>query len=297
MVVRFAPFPIKPGFDRPVASALVRFGAPLALSALISQAVLNVDYILVGRELGSIELGVYLLAFNLSSWPASLVSTAIARVAFAGFSRLVEDRERLVSAFPRSIGVAVSVVVPLVVLLAILGPEVITFVYGERWLEAATPLRFLVVLGGLRVLIDLFVDLSIADGRPKVALTVRSIWLALLVPGIALGAAVDGLRGVGIAHAAVAGLVIVPLLLRDARRSGITVASLAEHCSRPLLAGVVAAVVMLIVRPLVPGELASLVLVGAAGSVAYLAAFIPRNPLVGWVISQVRPATAPAVST
>ena len=204
-VVRYAPFSIRPAFDRALASQLVRFGAPLALSAFIAQAVLNVDYLIVGRELGSVALGVYLLAFNLSSWPASLVSTAIARVAFAGFSRLVEDRTRLVVAFPRSIGVAVSVLVPLVVLLAVLGPEVITFVYGERWLEAATPLRFLVVLGGMRVLIDLFVDLSIADGRPNVALAIRSIWLAALVPAIAVGAAADDLRGVGIAHLVVGG--------------------------------------------------------------------------------------------
>ena len=287
-VVRYAPFSIRPAFDRPLASQLVRFGAPLALSAFIAQAVLNVDYLIVGRELGSVALGVYLLAFNLSSWPASLVSTAIARVAFAGFSRLVEDRTRLVVAFPRSIGVAVSVLVPLVVLLAVLGPEVISFVYGERWLEAATPLRFLVVLGGMRVLIDLFVDLSIADGRPKVALAIRSIWLAALVPAIAVGAAAADLRGVGIAHLVVGGLIVLPLVVADSRRSGIAMGDLAANVARPVLAGCVAVVAMLAVLPVLEGDVLRLVAASAVGGVAYLAVLLPRNPLLGWALSQVR---------
>jgi O-antigen/teichoic acid export membrane protein len=287
-VVRYAPFSIRPAFDRALASQLVRFGAPLALSALIAQAVLNVDYLIVGRELGSVALGVYLLAFNLSSWPASLVSTAIARVAFAGFSRLVEDRTRLVVAFPRSIGVAVSVLVPLVVVLAVLGPEVITVVYGERWLEAATPLRFLVVLGGMRVLIDLFVDLSIADGRPNVALAIRSIWLAALVPAIAVGAAASDLRGVGIAHLVVGGLIVLPLAVADSRRSGIAMGDLAANVARPVLAGCVAVLAMLAVLPVLHGDIVRLVAAGAVGGVAYLAVLLPRNPLLGWALSQVR---------
>ena len=184
---------------------------------------------------------------------------------------------------------------PLVVVLAVLGPEVITFVYGERWLEAATPLRFLVVLGGLRVLIDLFVDLSIADGRPNVALAIRSIWLAALVPAIAVGAAADDLRGVGIAHLVVGGLIVLPLAVADSRRSGIAMGDLAANVARPVLAGCVAVVAMLAVLPVLEGDLLRLVAAGAVGGVAYLAVLLPRNPLLGWALSQVRrPAPASA---
>ena len=292
MVVHYAPFSIRPAFDRPLASSLVRFGAPLALSALVAQAVLNVDYMIVGRELGAVELGIYLLAFNLSGWPASLVSTAIARVAFAGFSRLVEDRDRLRAAFPRSIGVALAVLVPLVIVLGILAPEVITLVYGERWAEAAVPLRFLVVLGGGRILFDLLLDLSIADGRSVTALVVRTAWLVALVPTMAVGAATAGLKGVGIAHLAVGCLVVLPLLLRDARRSGLSPRDLGQYAGRPIVAGLVSTAAMLLTLPLVAGDFARLVVVGAVGGVSYLAVLLPRNPLVGWVISRVRPSPA-----
>lgn len=293
-VMAFAPFRVRPALDRAVGAELVRFGAPLALSAVISQAVLNVDYIVIGRSLGAVDLGVYLLAFNLSSWPASLVTTAVARVAFAGFSRLVEDRTRLHSAFPRSMAVALSILVPLVVVLAVLAPDVIRFLYGEKWLSAATPLRFLVMLGGLRILIDLLIDLTIADGRPRVALAVRTGWLVAIVPALLIGAERDGLRGVGVAHLLVAASVVLPWLLLDARRSGIRTAVLARQAFRPVVAGAVSAAVMLAVLPAVSGALPRLVLAGGCGTAAYLLVLIPRNPLVGWVVNRVRPARSAA---
>lgn len=294
VVILSAPFRVHLEFDRILARRLLRFGAPLAVSAVVSQAVLNVDYIVVGRELGPVVLGIYLLAFNLSSWPANLVSTAIARVAFAGFSRLVEDRARLHSAFPRSIGVAVSILLPIVVVLAALAPEVIRFLYGPKWLPAATALRFLLVLGGLRIVIDLLIDLAIADGRPHMALAVRMAWLVLLVPALAVGASLDGLRGVGIAHVAVAALVVTPWLLLDARRSGIRTAVLARQAVRPALAAAVSLAAMLALLPLVSGHVLRLAVIGAVGGLAYLAALLPHNPLVAWTLSRVRPAKAMA---
>lgn len=293
VVVASAPFRVRPSYDRAIGRSLVRFGAPLALSAVISQAVLNVDYIVVGRALGPVDLGVYLLAFNLSSWPASLVTTAVARVAFAGFSRLVEDRRRLATAFPRSVGVALSVLVPMVVVLAALSGEVIEFLYGEKWLPAATPLRFLVLLGGMRIVIDLLVDLTIADGRPRVALAIRALWLAAVVPALAVGAEVDGLRGVGIGHVVVAGGLVLPLLLLDARRSGIPASALGRQAVRPLLAGAAATAATLAAAPLASGALGRLVVAGAAGGVAYLVVLVPRNALLRWVVDRVRPGGPP----
>lgn len=292
VLMRSVPFRIRRTWDKPTAVVLLRFGAPLALSALVAQAVLNVDYVVVGRSLGGVELGIYLLAFNLSSWPTSLVSTAVARVSFAGMSRLVEDKNRLFSAFPRSIGVAMSVLVPLVVVLEVLALEVIRFLYGAKWERAATPLRFLVLLGGLRILIDLLMDLTIADGRPTTSLKIRTVWLFSLIGALAVGAHLDGLRGVGIAHVSVAVLIVVPWLLVDARRSGIKAVWIGRQMVRPVLAGFASAAVMLALMSVVHGDLLRLFVVGAIGGLVYLAALLPRNPLMAWALAQVRPARA-----
>ena len=203
----------------------------------------------------------------------------MARVSFAGLSRLVEDRARLVAAFPKSIGVAVSVLVPLVVLISLLAPEIIEVVYGDKWLPATTPLRFLVVLGGLRIVTDLLLDLSIADGRPSMALKVRTLWLVVLIPALTLGAHLR--RPSGRRHgprrrrrlrgAPAAGARRPPLRHHRRRRSP-------ARSPRPLLAGAVAAVAIDGWPELVSGDLLRLVVGGALGCLAYLAALRAEEP-------------------
>ena len=68
---------------------------------------------------------------------------------------------------------AVAAILPVVLLLGVLAPEVIRFVYGEKWLPTVTALRFLLVLGGLRIVLELFGNLISADGRPQVNLAIR----------------------------------------------------------------------------------------------------------------------------
>ncbi len=75
LVLVLAPARPLPGWHRDDAVALLRVGLPLAGTSLVLLATMNVDYVVVGRQLGTTALGLYLLAFNLSSWPSNLLST------------------------------------------------------------------------------------------------------------------------------------------------------------------------------------------------------------------------------
>src|SRR5262249_21334582 len=63
-----------PGWDREVAGALVRYGLPLCGSSILVFAFSNLDYIVVGHQLGAVSLGLYTIAFNLASWPSNVLS-------------------------------------------------------------------------------------------------------------------------------------------------------------------------------------------------------------------------------
>ena len=99
LVLVLAPARPLPGWRRNDAAALLRVGLPLAGTSLVLLATMNVDYVVVGRQLGTTALGLYLLAFNLSSWPSNLLSIAVRRVAIPGFARLAGDRAELEQAF------------------------------------------------------------------------------------------------------------------------------------------------------------------------------------------------------
>ena len=84
LVLALAPAWPRPGWNHDDASALLRVGLPLAGTSLVLLATLNIDYVIVGRLLGTTALGLYLLVFNLSSWPSNLLSIAVRRVAIPG---------------------------------------------------------------------------------------------------------------------------------------------------------------------------------------------------------------------
>jgi PST family polysaccharide transporter len=285
---KFSPARVRPGFERDIALSLLRFGVPIAASALIVEAVLNVDYVVVGRTLGTMTLGLYLFAFNLSSWPVSVVSVAIGRVSFAGFSRLVDDRARLVRGFLAAFGIAALATVGLVLILVVLAPEIVEVIYGDKWLPAVVAVRFLLVLGGFRVLSDLVVEVVIADGRPTQTLVIRIIWLAALAPALVIGANSGGLRGVGIAHLIVALGVALPLFLYAANGSGIKVSGFAHALWRPLSGAAVALIAMLVTLNALEGALARLVVGGMVGMAVYALLVLPWNPLVTWLWHQLR---------
>ncbi len=130
LVLVLAPARPLPGWRRDDAVALLRVGLPLAGTSLVLLATLNVDYVVVGRQLGTTALGLYLLAFNLSSWPSNLLSIAVRRVAIPGFARLADERAELESAFTRSLRALSVAGFLLAAPLAALAPSVLGVVYG-----------------------------------------------------------------------------------------------------------------------------------------------------------------------
>lgn len=275
-----APARFRPGFDPAIARRLVASGLPLAGTLLCATAVYNVDYLVIGRILGPAALGLYVMAFNLSSWPVSMFTEAVARVSVAGFARLQADLPALRAAFRRSLTLVMIAAIPACVLMAALAEPLIGFVYGDRWLPAAQALRFLVVLGLVRVAFHLAYDLLVAVGRGRAAFGLHLLWLATLVPALILGTHLDGIRGAGLGHMAVSGAVVLPALLLLLSRLGIKAGAIAKGLARPLVGGAVAGAVAAGAAQLVGNDFVQLVVAGILGLAAYLAVVAPlrRRP-------------------
>jgi PST family polysaccharide transporter len=206
-----APSRPRPGWDAKIAKALVRVGMAPALTSMLLLAIINVDSIVVSRVLGVTALGFYAIAFNVASWPLTLLSMSIRQVSLPAFSRLAKDRDQLAEAFCRSLTLAAGMAVLGGVLIVALATPLIGVLYGEKWLPAVLALQWLAVLGAVRVILELSYDLLIAVGRGGKLLRVQLVWLAAQVVALPLGAHLDGIEGVAIAQSAVAVGLVLPL--------------------------------------------------------------------------------------
>ncbi|MFC5059356.1 lipopolysaccharide biosynthesis protein [Saccharothrix xinjiangensis] len=272
----------RPGFDARQARELLGFGLPLAGASLLVFGVLNVDQIVVGSVLGTVPLGYYLMAFNLANWPVAAFSQPVRSVSLAAFSQVRNDPELFARTFARALRLLALATVPACVLLAALADPLVRIVYGERWAPAAQALAMLVLLGALRVALELGYDYLASAGRSRAILVIHLVWLVALAPLLVLGAHVDGIRGVAAAQSVVVLVFIVPAYLVAFRPYGLRARVLGAAVARPVLGGAVMVAVALGVQWLVEDPLWRLLAGGALASLAYAAVVFPlRHEVLG----------------
>lgn len=278
----FEPAAVRPGFDPARARALLRFGLPLAGSSIVVFAATNVDRLIVGALLGPVPLGLYVLAWNLSSWPATIFSLPVRAVAPALLSRLQHDRSAMRQTLLSSARLLAAVTLPACALLAAAAAPLVRFVYGPVWAPAADVLVWLALLGALRILFELAYDYFVVLANTRVVFTVQVIWLVALVPALWLGVTAGGATGAGAAQFAVGLLVVLPVYLRELNRTGIGPAALGAGMAIPLLGAAGVAVAALFAARTVPGDLLVLAVSGLAGlATMSLLAYRLRSVLMG----------------
>ena len=275
-----APYIVVPGWNTAQARQLLSYGLPLAGASLLTLGVVNVDSAIVGATLGPAMLGLYQLAFNVSSWPVSSISQAVQRVSFAGFSRVAGSTKVLSEAFTRALSLLMALAVPACVLLATLAGPLIEAIYGQRWTPAAHTLSLLAIFGLMRVAYSLMYDCMAAARRQNALLGVQGLWLAALIPVLLVGARLRGITGVAGGHLVVAALLVGPAFLWALSRTGISVLAIARACWRPFLGALLMAAVSLTVIHLTgPGWL-GLLAAGSAAFAIYLPVVYPLRTLV-----------------
>jgi O-antigen/teichoic acid export membrane protein len=280
LLFRLADLWPRPGFDRTQARELLRFGLPLAGASLLVFAMLNVDYVVTGHLLGAVALGLYLQAFNLASWPVNMFSTVVRRVSLAAFARVQHDHSQRQQVLCRLASLLALATLPVCALLGLLALPIVTTLYGQEWAGATGALEFLVVLGAVRVAGELGYDFLVALGHSGRTMWLQAGWFAALVVCLPIGALVDGIRGVALAHAAVAVVLVLPAFLLAVRATGVSARMLGRAVARPVVGCLLLVAVVLAVRWTTPPNLLRLLIGGVAGLAVYVPVVWPMRRLL-----------------
>ena len=167
---------------------LLRFGVPAALGWLLAELVLNIDYVIIGREMSTADLGEYMLAFNIASWPTAVLGAVVAQIVLPAFSAVRLGGGDLGLTVSRAIRTVGFVACPIAAFTCAFAYPLIETVYGARWLGAAPVLRLLALYGALYVLGLLFDNIMVAAGKTFAMFAVQAAALVTLVPALIVGA-------------------------------------------------------------------------------------------------------------
>ena len=188
-------------FRRDLARRFLSFGALSGVAAFLSSMVSQTDNFVVGTRNGAAELGYYDRAYRTAQWPNILLNTLLARSALFTYAQLKDDAVRLRKSVSMVIWLIVTMAAPIALALFLTAPDLILLVYGERWLPAVPSLRLLVAAALLRPIWDNAFVLFIGTGRPRTAIWIGVLQLAII---FGLGWILAGLYGpVGVGMAVI----------------------------------------------------------------------------------------------
>ncbi|MCK9861967.1 lipopolysaccharide biosynthesis protein [Paenibacillus sp. ATY16] len=132
------------------------------------------DYLVIGKTMGSKELGYYTMAFNWSFMARSLISNAIGKVVFSDFSRLQNNKEKLTKRYVGVLELLAFILFPICVGFFCISSDFIKLLYGDKWIESVSLLQILMFAGLISGLGTTTNALFRSVGRPDIELKLFS---------------------------------------------------------------------------------------------------------------------------
>ncbi len=232
------------------------FSIHITGGALLDFVNRRADDFLIGIFLGTTALGYYSLAYRLLLTFTRLICSPFNSVAFSAFSRLQHEPEERRRMFSRLAQMVAALAFPAFLGLAAVAPDAIRTGFGAAWQPSVPVLQILCFIGVLHSVVFLHGTLIRAAGRPD--------WQMLFT----LGGALTNL--VGFCFVVRYGMIYVALwyvfsaylwlgvdLVLVKRILGHSTLRYLRSFLPALTSGVTVSILMLVVRALLPGDLAA----------------------------------------
>jgi O-antigen/teichoic acid export membrane protein len=192
-------FPWRPRLliDNSLAGKLIAYGLPLFGVEVMWVLSVNLDYVIIGRRLGSESLGIYTLAYRLPELLVFSLMIGVSRVVFPALATVQNRLEDVRRGFLATTHFVVLVTLPISVGLAIVAEPVIRVTLGSDWIDAIPVLRVLAIFVMVESMLTADGDVYKAVGRPGILFKLALMHVGLLVPALLIGVQY-GLVGVAV---------------------------------------------------------------------------------------------------
>ncbi len=208
LIISYIIHPYRPSlyWGKNIAKRLFHFGKYILGSGVVSFFIDKGGDALVGKLLGSSQVGFYTLSYSISNLPATYLKNSLFRLTFPLYSRLQDKVLALREAYFKTFRIVRLLAFPAATILFVLAKEIIMTVFGEKWLPMLPALKILCIYGLLRSLLASGGSILVALGKPRIETAISAFQLAvmgiLIYPltshyGI-LGTAIATLAGLGI---------------------------------------------------------------------------------------------------
>lgn len=146
---------------------LFSFGVSIVGNHALTILIRRSDDLLIGYFLGPTLLGFYTIGYQLLLVIIRLVTEVTNSVAFPTFSRIQNEPERMRRAFYNVTQYTSLFAFPVFIGLAVLAPEIVPAVFGEKWLPSIPVMQVLSLIGILQSVLFFNGSVIKASGKPS----------------------------------------------------------------------------------------------------------------------------------
>lgn len=187
------------GWDRQAGELFWRFGKPTWVKRNVDYLLERFDDFWIGSVVGLNPLGYYAKAYDFACAPRRVFAAPLLKVFVPVFALIQMDRERLSLAFFRCAHLLVRSVFFGAGFFALIMPEFIHLVIGDKWLPMLWTFRLLLIYAAFDSFLVLINGLLIAVGKPHALRNATLIQAVFFIPAVIIGAHLAGINGVAIA--------------------------------------------------------------------------------------------------
>jgi O-antigen/teichoic acid export membrane protein len=162
-------------FSRSHFQDLFQFGISIFAFKFIKFFNKRSDNLLIGYFLGEVALGYYAIAYRILEVTIQLLVSTSNQVALPTFSRLQEEPERFRKAFYKATQFTSVIAFPTFTGMAILAPELVINLFGEKWQASIPIMQILAFMGILYAISNFNWSAFTSMGKPA-----WRLWLSLL---------------------------------------------------------------------------------------------------------------------
>lgn len=201
VAVSYTVIPFRPRLTFEHSRELLSFSLWLTLCQIAMTISFRLDQLLIGSLLSKTKLGYYVMGETVASLPTRETTTPLMTTIFPAFTRFVDDKARLASAYTNAQGLITAVALPLGVGLAIIADPLVRLLLGQKWLPAVFMIQVLAPVFAFQTIGTLAAPLAMAVGRPRLLFKRDVQSLVCRIPLILTGLYFGGLAGMICARA------------------------------------------------------------------------------------------------
>ncbi|WP_339386215.1 oligosaccharide flippase family protein [Vibrio caribbeanicus] len=143
IVKAYLRIPLSFSFDKSEIKRLLSFSSKMILSRGSEVGYFKIPFLLIGSTFGTVTLGYFSQAFYLVSLVSTALNPITEKVAFVFYSQMERSKHNF-----RTINIIIlSISFPISIALFTFPGEIISTIYGDKWLESSEYVRYLAIFG------------------------------------------------------------------------------------------------------------------------------------------------------